>query len=1355
LERFSIYSGYDLIRIIALAGIYALIAKLVLAFFADAQLVSIIWPPSGIALAILVLDGRKLWPGVLLGALLGNFWAGAAFLTAFCIGIGNTLEALCGFYLLQQLGNRLRKPEHYLYLLFAGSLASCVAALFGSVTLLSFNIISQQEWLDNALHWWMGDVLGIAILTPLIIVWRELPKLDWRSRQTWLAGLCLLVAFLAGQLIFLEWPFNLGHYGKGFYMFAFLACGVLNFGLHGTLLVISIVLLQSMFSVIFNVGYFANSNGEISLILQWSYLLVMSSVGIPMALAIQQHQRSEQIAKSISKFNQQILQSLQEGVAVYDKAGRIKLWNSYMETLTGIKQAECLDKLSIEVLPEVAKTPIPEGIQQALTGETLTHQPIMLSNNHWLSYVQMPLYDDKSKIIGVIELVKNVTQPIELAQSLSVSESSFQSILDNTPSVIYRKNLDGKYLLINRQFEKLFNIRNATWRGKNDFELLPTDIAKTVRQNDLQVLNSGRPHIFEENIPHLNGEIHTYLSHKFPLFDNQGNIYALCGISSDITELKQSAALLQESELRWKFALESGGDGVWDWDLVRDKVFLSPSCMTILGFTEQDRENNFRNWEKGIHEEDLTRLKADLQNHLNNHTQRFRNEHRIKLANQQWRWILTRGLVISRDSNGQPLRIIGTQTDITERKQQQWAQLSQIVDSSPEAMLLVAANGSIKLANTLATKIFAYPHPLLIDLNVDQLVPILLRANHAQNRAQFSHENTARPMNANRTLTALRQDGSEFPVEISLTPVEIDNQPLIIASIVDITERKSIEHEMQLMAMIYQAIGDAVMVTDADNRIIAINKTFSQLTGYSEQEAIGQYAKLLNSGQHSPDFFQSMWHALTLTGHWQGEICNRRKNGEIYHEWLVINTIYGSHNEVERRVGIFSEITAQKHVEQTIWRHANFDPLTDLANRRMFQDRLNHEIKKAHRQGNNLALMLLDLDRFKEVNDTLGHSIGDILLQETAKRILECVRTVDTVARLGGDEFTIILGGLDSNTHAEWVATAILQELAKPYCLDEELVYISASIGITFYPQDAVDAEQLIKNADQAMYTAKRQGRNCYSYFTVEIEQAAKNRMRMINDLRLALPNQELRVFYQPIVELSTGNINKAEALLRWRHPVQGMISPSEFIPLAEETGLIFEIGNWVFFEVVKQLSAWRTEFAADFKISINKSPLQFTRNDQNQCNWIAYLNTHGLSGDSIVIEITEGLLLDADTLVRQHLYAYRDAGIQVAIDDFGTGYSSLSYLKKFDIDFLKIDQSFTRNLAVDSSDLALCEAIIVMAHKLGLKVIAEGIETQQQLDLLFKAGCDYGQGYLFSRPLPADNFSRLLKTNMGKALPV
>lgn len=580
------------------------------------------------------------------------------------------------------------------------------------------------------------------------------------------------------------------------------------------------------------------------------------------------------------------------------------------------------------------------------------------------------------------------------------------------------------------------------------------------------------------------------------------------------------------------------------------------------------------------------------------------------------------------------------------------------------------------------------------------------------------------------------------PFSIAITKARIANQLLLQQ---EIRRRIAATEELEIAGLVYNNVREGMILTDSDNKIVAVNPAFTRLTGYSRADVIGKNPGILNSGRQNPQFYQSMWQSLKTTGSWSGEIWNRRKNGSEYVELLSINTIYRDDGSTRLYVALFSDITLKKQADELIWRQTNFDPLTGLINRHMFRERLSQAIGKTHRNRQHMALIFLDIDHFKEVNDSFGHEVGDTLLQETALRLQSCVHASDTVARLGGDEFALILEELDNFDTIEDVAQAILDCLSQPFSLADETIYISASLGLTFYPNDAYDLDTLLKNADQAMYAAKNQGRNAYRYFTAGMQETAQNRMRLISDLRVALSNQQLAVYYQPIVELASGHIHKTEALVRWHHPERGLVSPGDFIPLAEETGLIHEIGNWVFHEASQQLALWQKHFGLALQISINKSPVQFSGTHVDHNDWFEHLRKLNLPNHSVVVEITESLLLDAGSTVTDRLLAFRDAGLQVAIDDFGTGYSALSYLKKFDIDYLKIDQSFTRGLSPKSEDLALCEAMVMMAHKLGLKVIAEGVETQAQHDLLLQIGCDYGQGYLYAKPMPSDDFSQIL----------
>jgi diguanylate cyclase (GGDEF)-like protein len=449
-------------------------------------------------------------------------------------------------------------------------------------------------------------------------------------------------------------------------------------------------------------------------------------------------------------------------------------------------------------------------------------------------------------------------------------------------------------------------------------------------------------------------------------------------------------------------------------------------------------------------------------------------------------------------------------------------------------------------------------------------------------------------------------------------------------------------------------------------------------------------------------------------------------------------------------LGIVRNVSEKKKAEALIWRQANYDALTQLPNRLMLLDRLDQELRKSRRTGLPLAVLFIDLDRFKEINDTLGHHLGDKLLQKAAQRLSACLRETDLVARLGGDEFTVVVTDLDHRDGAERVAQHILDALQRPFELDDELVHVTASVGITLYPQDAQCIEDLLKQADQAMYDAKHLGRNRLSYFTPSMQARAEKRMRLVGDMHEAIKRNQFYLMFQPIVDLATGRTLKAEALIRWNHPEKGLISPADFIPIAEETGLIMPLGEWVARTALAFAIHLQEQLEEPVQISINQSPVQFRNRKAQHLSMVELLKRAGAPGGLITVEITEGTLLDADEPVLERLSEMRGTGMQISLDDFGTGYSSLSYLSKFDIDYLKIDRSFVRGLAPDSSELALCEAMIVMAHKLGIAVIAEGVETAAQRDLLINAGCDYAQGYLFARPLPPEDFEAFVRAEVS-----
>ncbi|WP_321527866.1 EAL domain-containing protein [Sedimenticola selenatireducens] len=591
----------------------------------------------------------------------------------------------------------------------------------------------------------------------------------------------------------------------------------------------------------------------------------------------------------------------------------------------------------------------------------------------------------------------------------------------------------------------------------------------------------------------------------------------------------------------------------------------------------------------------------------------------------------------------------------------------------------------------------------------------------------------------------IRSDGAERVVQSEGEFIRNGEGDVVIVrgTALDITERKQAEKRLRLLASVFEHSLEGITITDPHLKILEVNPAFTSITGYSAQEVVGKTPKVLSSGWHDADYYSEMWRSLNDTGHWQGEMIDRRKNGELFTEWLTISTVYDYQGQLINYVGVFYDTTEKKEAEQRIARLAYYDSLTQLANRSLFGDRLEQALRQSRRNNSSVSLMYIDLDRFKTVNDSLGHKAGDLLLKQVAGRLQECVRESDTVARLGGDEFALILENIDQ-VQASHIAQKLIQRLGRSFSLEGSEAFIGASIGISIYPNDGTDIASLIKHADIAMYRAKERGRNNYQFFLPEMNAGADERLFLENGLRYAIERNELEVYYQPQVRLEDGKIIGVEALLRWHHSVLGAVSPVRFIPIAEESGLINQIGEWVLEQACLQYRAWGDVVDSEFRMAVNLSARQFNSNIVAMV--ASVLQRSGVDAANLELEITESMVMqDADSSI-QLLASLKELGVYLAIDDFGTGYSSLSYLKRFPLDKLKVDRAFVSDLPDNEEDAAIANAVIVLAKSLGLQVIAEGVETLEQILFLHDQGCDEIQGYYCSRPLPADEITPLLR---------
>ena len=582
---------------------------------------------------------------------------------------------------------------------------------------------------------------------------------------------------------------------------------------------------------------------------------------------------------------------------------------------------------------------------------------------------------------------------------------------------------------------------------------------------------------------------------------------------------------------------------------------------------------------------------------------------------------------------------------------------------------------------------------------------------------------------------------------------EIDEISLLEAKIaalqVDLRQKKDIilAQHTKLEAFFDSSI-DAVVQMDFDGYITGWNHKAEEIFGWSAEEILEQTIEQTIIPERYREAHSTGMQRYLGTGESSVlnslvEIYALHRDGHEFPIELSVSVIDSP--DLQEFNAYIRDISARKEAETIIWNKANFDSLTSLPNRNLFLQRLEHEALSCDRSKRSLALLYIDLDRFKEVNDSLGHDMGDRLLVEVSRRLKDSVREIDTVSRLSGDEFTIILGQIDDQLSVQRVCQQLLDTLSAPLQLDTEMVHLTASIGVSFYPGDATETVALQRNADQAMYSAKTQGRNRYQFYTSELQERALRKRQLITDLHEAVNQSRFELYYQPIISLGDGSITRAEALLRWHHPESGVVIPAVFIPIAEETGLINEIGNWVFFEACAKVKQWRERFDRSFQVSINTSQLQWIDETALRNQWITHMRDQAIDGSAINVEITEDLLMNPRSRISNRLLDFRAAGIQLSIDDFGTGYSSLSCLRQFDIDYLKIDQSFVRNLDQNNNDAVLCEAMIAMAHKLGIKVIAEGIESRDQDQLLRELGCDFGQGYLYSKAVSAEELEDLL----------
>ncbi|MFO1369004.1 MAG: PAS domain S-box protein [Marinagarivorans sp.] len=828
---------------------------------------------------------------------------------------------------------------------------------------------------------------------------------------------------------------------------------------------------------------------------------------------------------------------------------------------------------------------------------------------------------------------------------------------------------------------------------------------------------------------------------------NGGELIGFAKITRDITERMHAEQALRASESRFRQVTESLPQMIWTCTADGPCDYLGPQWIAYTGIPESEQLGY--GWLEQIHPEDRERTIQHWQATAGKGEQ-FVIEFRVRRFDGEYRWFHTLALPL-RNEQGKIIKWFGSNTDIDDIKRAQVqleeskARISHIFDIMPEALLVIDEHGCIQTANKRSEDIFGYSRADFANMPVENLLPLRYRKAHAKLREHFAQMPSMRPMGAGRDLYAMHRQGYEFPVEIALVPSQQGGNNETLVSIADISARRQAEDELRLAANVFSNTLDGIMILAPDLSIIKVNSAFERVMGYSNDDIIGKPLNLLHSDRHNESFYQMIWRTVGETGGWQGEIWERHKNGKVLPLWLSISTVYTLSGVVDRYIATIYDISEQKLSQDRINYLAHYDVLTGLPNRTLFMDRLSHALSQAKRNKHALALLFIDLDNFKQVNDTLGHPTGDSLLCSVAQRLKTAVRESDTVGRLSGDEFLVMIEKTNTSTNVRKMAQKILTALSEPVSLEGGEILVSGSIGIACFPEDGEDVDTLLKHADLAMYRAKETGRNQYHFYNHEMSHLVEERHRLHNDLRHAIEQRELEIFFQPVMQIGSRRCVGAEALLRWRHHERGWISPAKFVALAEENSLIHPLGEWVFRESCRQLKAWLDAgIEIDF-LSINVSGKQIMQGD-----FVALaqriLNETGCPPERITLELTESFLMHESNVAVARLEKLRDQGIGIAIDDFGTGYSSLSYLKRLPVTKLKLDQSFVRDLATDLNDKAIARAILKLSDAVGLTVIAEGVETEEQHDFLINEGCLLSQGFLYGRPMDSNSFARFVK---------
>ena len=948
-------------------------------------------------------------------------------------------------------------------------------------------------------------------------------------------------------------------------------------------------------------------------------------------------------------------------------------------------------------------------------------------------------------------LASRLVSKVERANLLNQhTQKLLSELLDNSPDAIFAKDAVGRYILANREVARVTGKAMEDILGQNDYALFPAEQVEMLIRNDQAVLGDGQVLQRTEHLSTVDGEL-VYMVTKGPLHDVNGQINGLFGIARDITGSEQEKNKLQETLATLRASQQIGGIGSYLLDIRSGRWESSDVLDHLLGISSQD-DHTVEGWSKLIAPVDRESATRYFAEQVLGEKKPFDLEYRIIRQNDgQERWVHGMG-GLEFDDDGTPIRMRGTIQDVTERiraetvLRESESRFRALVEQSMVGIFIIQ-DDFFRYVNPG----FARMHGFASPAEIIDIVPIMDLVA-AQNRAAISRQIHAQlagaPGKTHYVFTGLHQNGEPIELEMYGQLFVHQGRPALLGLAIDITSRLQAEEELRIAAIAFEA-QDGIMVTNAQAVIQKVNQAFTRITGYSEEEVVGKTPQLLHSGMQDASFYAAMRAELARSAYWQGELCNRRKDGSHYIERLTISAVTNPAGEVSHYVASFSDVTLQREAESQVRHLAYYDALTDLPNRRLLYDRLEHAQSWSARSAEYYALLFIDLDNFKRVNDTIGHRAGDELLVLATQRIKKVVRESDTLARFGGDEFVVVLEELGTEVgqaarRAGQVGEKLRQVLAEQYQVEGHAFYCTASIGVTLFIGEECSLESILMHADLAMYRAKSDGRNALRFFEENMQTELARRTALEADLRIGIDAGQFLLYYQPQLNRE-GRIIGAEALVRWNHPQRGMLAPGQFIYLAEDSGLILPLGTWILQTACQQLKRWAgLPSCQDLVLAVNVSARQFAQPGFVR-DVLQTLTEAGADARKLKIEITESIVLDDldDALLK--MKQLRAHGITFSLDDFGTGSSSLSYLTRLPLDQLKIDKSFVDGLPDSKQDAMVAQTIITMAQGLGMEVIAEGVESKAQQAFLMQHGCDAFQGYLFGKPMPDAQFEQTI----------